>query len=104
MRTRNELSLNTLLSINIISKPSRNLFMNKYEVSKSLLTRFTLSQLHDLCKIYKREINPTDYRDRITLGESDPEIIKKRLIPYIAGFFDQAEIMEFASEYQIKID
>lgn len=78
--------------------------MSKHEVIKSLLTKFTLSQLHDLCRIYKREINPTDYRDRITLGESDPEIIKKRLIPYIAGFFDQVEIMEFASKYQIKID
>ncbi|MGB9003079.1 MAG: hypothetical protein WCC52_04665 [Nitrosotalea sp.] len=78
--------------------------MKKHEVNKSLLDKFTLNQLHDLCKIYKREMNPIDYRDRIILGESNPEIIKKRLIPYIVGFFDQSEIVEFASKYKIKID
>jgi hypothetical protein len=78
--------------------------MNKHEVNKSLLDKFTLSQLHELCKIYKREMNPLDYRDRVILGESDPEIIKKRFIPYIVGFFDQSEIMEFASKCKIKID
>ncbi|MGB6785221.1 MAG: hypothetical protein WBE60_05025 [Nitrosotalea sp.] len=78
--------------------------MKKHEFNKSLLDKFTLNQLHELCKIYKREMNPIDYRDRVILGESDPEIIKKRFIPYIVGFFDQSEIMEFASKYKIKID
>jgi hypothetical protein len=78
--------------------------MNKHEVNKSLLDKFTLSQLHELCKVYKREMNPIDYRDRVILGESNPEIIKKRFIPYIVGFFDQSEIMEFASKCKIKID
>jgi hypothetical protein len=78
--------------------------MNKHEVNKSLLNKFTLSQLHELCKIYKREMNPIDYRDRVILGESDPEIIKKRFIPYIVGFFDQTEIIEFARKCNVKID
>ncbi len=78
--------------------------MKKHEVNKSLLDKFTLNQLHELCKIYKREMNPIDYRDRVILGESNPEIIKKRFIPYIVGFFDQSEIIEFASKYKIKID
>lgn len=78
--------------------------MRKHELNKSLLDKFTLSQLHELCKVHKREMNPIDYRDRIMLGESDPEIIKKRFIPYIVGFFDQSEIVEFASKYKIKID
>ncbi|MGI0087541.1 MAG: hypothetical protein ACREBI_06235 [Nitrosotalea sp.] len=78
--------------------------MNKHEVNKSLLDKFTLSQLHDLCKTYKREMNQIDYKDRIILGESNPEIIKKRFIPYIVGFFDQSEIMEFANRCNIKID
>ncbi|MGI0061842.1 MAG: hypothetical protein ACREBA_05250 [Nitrosotalea sp.] len=78
--------------------------MNKHEVNKSLLDKFTLNQLHDLCKTYKREMNPIDYKDRIVLGESNPEIIKKRLIPYIVGFFNQSEIIEFANRYNIKID
>lgn len=78
--------------------------MKKHEVNKSLLDKFTLNQLHELCKIYKREMNPIDYRDRVILGESNPEIIKKRFISYIVGFFDQSEIIEFASKYKIKID
>lgn len=78
--------------------------MKKHEVNKYLLENFTLSQLHDLCKTYKREMNPIDYKDRIILGESNPEIIKKRFIPYIVGFFDQSEIMEFANKCNIKID
>lgn len=78
--------------------------MKKHEVNKSLLDKFTLNQLHELCKIYKREMNPIDYRDRVILGESNPEIIKKRFIPYIVGFFDQSEIIQFASKYKIKID
>ncbi len=78
--------------------------MNKHEMSKMLLDRFTLDQLHDLCKTYKREMNPIDYRDRIALGESNPEIIKKRFIPYIVGFFDQSEIVEYAKRSHIKTD
>jgi len=78
--------------------------MNKHETNKSLLNKFTLSQLQELCKIYKREMNPIDYRDRIVLGESDPEIIKKRFIPYIVGFFNQSEIMEFSNKCKIKTD
>ena len=78
--------------------------MNKHEANKSLLNKFTLSQLQELCKIYKREMKPIDYRDRIVLGESDPEIIKKRFIPYIVGFFNQSEIMEFANKCMIKTD
>ena len=78
--------------------------MNKHEKNKLLLARFTLDQLHDLCKTYKREMHHIDYRDRISLGESDPEIIKIRFIPYIAGFFDQAEIIEYAKKHQIKTD
>lgn len=51
--------------------------MNKHELNKLLLDKFTLDQLHDLCKTYKREMNLMDYRDRIVLGESNPEIIEK---------------------------
>lgn len=80
------------------------LFMNKHEANKFLLSKFTLSQLHEFCKTYKREMNPIDYRDRVILGESDPEIIKKRFIPYIVGFFDQSEIIEFASNHKIPTD
>lgn len=78
--------------------------MNKHEVNKSLLSKFTLNQLHKFCKTYKREMNQIDYRDRVILGESDPEIIKKRFIPYIVGFFDQVEIIEFAKKHNISID
>lgn len=78
--------------------------MNKHEVNKSLLSKFTLNQLHEFCKTHKREMNQIDYRDRVILGESDPEIIKKRFIPYIVGFFDQVEIIEFARKHNISID
>jgi len=49
-------------------------------------------------------MHPIDYRDRIILGESDQNIIKKRFIPYIAGFFSQSEIMEYAKHHKIKLD
>ena len=54
--------------------------MKKHEINKELLARFSLNQIHDLCRFYKREMNPIDYRDRIVLGEPDPNIIKKRFI------------------------
>ncbi|MDE1726958.1 MAG: hypothetical protein KGH89_06790 [Thaumarchaeota archaeon] len=78
--------------------------MNKHETNKKLLDKFTLSQLHDFCKTHKREMSAIDYNDRVILGESDPEIIKKRFIPYMVGFFDQSEIVEYARKFQIKID
>ncbi len=78
--------------------------MKKHEANKLLLDKFTLEQLHDLCKEYKREMNPIDYRDRVILGETDHEIIKKRFIPYIVGFFDQAEILQYAKKNQIKVN
>lgn len=78
--------------------------MQKHEINKQLLSKFSLDQLHDLCKFYKREMRQIDYRDRIILGESDQDIIKKRFIPYIAGFFSQSEIMEYAKRHQIKLD
>ncbi|MGI0046734.1 MAG: transposase, partial [Nitrosotalea sp.] len=80
------------------------LYVNKHELNKLLLDKFTLEQLHDLCKTYKREMNQMDYRDRIILGESNPEIIKKRFIPYIVGFFDQLEIIEYAKKCNIRTD
>ncbi len=78
--------------------------MKKHEVNKLLLEKFTLEQLHELCREYKREMNPIDYRDRVVLGETDYNIIKKRFIPYIVGFFDQSEIMQYAKKCQIKMD
>ena len=78
--------------------------MQKHEANKLLLEYFTLEQLHDICKFYKREMNRLDYSSRITLGESDSDIIKKRFIPYIVGFFNQSEIIEYAKSHQIKLD
>jgi hypothetical protein len=78
--------------------------MQKHEINKQLLARFSLDQIHDLCKLYKREMNPIDYKDRILLGESDSNIIKRRFIGYIAGFFDQSEISDYAIKHRIKLD
>ncbi|MDE1762946.1 MAG: hypothetical protein KGH88_01700 [Thaumarchaeota archaeon] len=78
--------------------------MNKHEANKILLGKFTLDQIHGLCNEYRREMNPIDYRDRVILGESDPEIVKKRFIPYIVGFFDQSEIMQYAKKIKVKTD
>jgi len=80
------------------------LSVQKHESNKRLLDKFTLEQLHDMCKFYKREINSLDYRDRILLGESDSNIIKKRFIAYIAGFFSELEILQYASIHQITIN
>ena len=49
-------------------------------------------------------MNSLDYRDRILLGESDSNIIKKRFIGYIAGFFNESEIVQYADKNQIPID
>lgn len=76
--------------------------MNKHEANKILLGKFTLDQIHGLCSEYRREMNPIDYRDGVILGESDPEIVKKRFIPYIVGFFDQSEIMQYAKKIKVK--
>lgn len=76
----------------------------KHELNKLLLDKFTLDQLHGLCNEYKRMMNPLDYRDRVVLGETDKELIKKRFIPYIVGFFDQAEIVKYAKKLQIKTE
>ena len=78
--------------------------MKKHESNKRLLDKFTLEQLHSMCKLYKREMNSLDYRDRILLGESDSNIIKKRFIGYIAGFFNESEILQYADKHQIRID
>ena len=75
--------------------------MQKHESNKKLLDKFTLEQLHDMCKFYKREMNRLDYRDRIILGESNSNIIKKRFIAFIAGFFSEFEILEYASKHGI---
>jgi len=75
--------------------------MKKHESNKKLLDKFTLEQLHHMCKFYKRKMNPLDYRDRIVLGESNSSIIKKRFITYIAGFFNELEILEYASKHDI---
>lgn len=77
--------------------------MLKHEINKQLLGKFSLDQIHEICKFYKREMNPLDYRDRISLGESDPQIIKKRFISYIAGFFNQSEIIQYAKTHGINI-
>ncbi|TLX95635.1 MAG: hypothetical protein E6K91_02225 [Thaumarchaeota archaeon] len=78
--------------------------MQKHESNKRLLDKFTLEQLHDMCKYYKREMNRLDYTDRILLGESNSNIIKKRFIAYIAGFFSELEILEYANKHKIKIN
>ena len=78
--------------------------MRKHEINKHLLDKFALDQLHGLCKEYKREMNPLDYRDRVVLGETDQEIIKKRFIPYMVGFFDESDIALYAKKLQIKLD
>lgn len=83
---------------------SEFILMLKHEINKKLLDKFSLDQVHDMCKFYKREIHPLDYRDRISLGEPDPNIVKKRFISYIAGFFNQSEIIEYAKSHGIKLD
>jgi len=49
-------------------------------------------------------MNRLDYTDRILLGESNSNIIKKRFIAYIAGFFSELEILEYANKHKIKIN
>lgn len=78
--------------------------MQKHEANKRILEKFTLEQLHDLCRKYKREMNRLDYNNRVTLGESNSDIIKKRFIPYIVGFFSQSEITEYAKTHNIDLD
>ncbi len=78
--------------------------VQKHESNKKLLDRFTLEQLHAMCKFYKREMNHLDYKDRILLGESDPNIVKKRFISYIAGFFNESEIFQYATRHEIEIN
>lgn len=75
--------------------------MLKHEANKHLLEKFTLEQLHSICEYYKREMNRLDYESRVTLGETDKEIIKNRFIPYIAGLFNESEIRQYASMHQI---
>ncbi len=77
------------------------LHMLKHEANKLLLEKFTLEQLHELCRAHKREMNILDYENRITLGETDNEIVKKRFIPHIAGLFNESEIRQYASTHQI---
>ncbi len=77
--------------------------MRKHEMNKILLAKFTLEQLHDLCKHYKREMNRLDYQSRIFLGEVDKEIVKKRFIPYIAGLFSESEIRQYANMCNIAL-
>lgn len=78
--------------------------MRAHERNKDLLDRFTLENIHELCREFKRGMNLLDYRDRVVCGETDPEIIKKRFIPQIAGFFSQNEILDFASRHGIRTD
>ena len=78
--------------------------MEKKEDNKQFLEKFNLEQLHDLCKFYKRQLHPLDYKDRVVLGESNPDIIKRRFASLIANFFSQSEIKEFAQKHHIKID
>ena len=81
--------------------------MQQHESNKKLLDKFTLEQLHDMCKFYKREMNRLDYRDRILLGESNSNIIKNTgdslifYFAYIAGFFSEFEILEYATKHDI---
>jgi hypothetical protein len=75
--------------------------MQKHEANKILLNKFTLEQLHDLCRYHKREMNRLDYESRVILGETDKEIVKKRFIPYIAGLFNESEIRQYADTHQI---
>lgn len=75
--------------------------MLKHEANKRLFEKFTLEQLHDICKYHKREMNRLDYENRVTLGETDKEIVKKRFIPHIAGLFNELEIRQYADLHQI---
>ena len=77
--------------------------MLKHEANKLLLGKFTLEQIHDLCKSYKREMNRLYYQSRVALGETDKEIIKKRFIPHIAGLFDENEIRQYANMHKIAL-
>lgn len=70
----------------------------------SLLEKFTLDQIHALCKEYRREMRPLDYRERVVLGETDTTIIKKRFIPFIVGFFEESDIVSYAKKSHISID
>ena len=77
--------------------------MQKHEANKRLLEKFTLEQLHDICKSHKREMNRLDYENKVTLGEIDKVIIKKRFIPHIAGLFNELEIRQYADLHQIML-
>ena len=78
--------------------------VSKHEENKRLLEKFSLEQLHSLCKFYKRELQELDYRDQVVLGEPNPEIIKRRFASVIANLFNQDEIRDFAHKHKIKID
>ena len=80
------------------------MYVSKHEENKRLLEKFNLEQLHSLCKFYKRELQELDYRDRVVLGESNPDIVKRRFASIIADLFNQDEIRDFARKHQIKID
>ncbi|MDE1861690.1 MAG: hypothetical protein KGI33_02130 [Thaumarchaeota archaeon] len=77
--------------------------MRRHEANKALLEGFSLEQLQELCREHKREMHRLDYLDRVVIGETEPEIIKKRFIPYVAGFFSEGEILDFAKRHGIRI-
>lgn len=75
--------------------------MRADERSRAILERFTLDQLHGLCREHKREMRRQDYLDIVVLGETDSELVKKRFIPHVARFFDVAEIVQYAKRHSI---
>lgn len=77
--------------------------MLKHEANKILLEKFTLEQIHDMCKYHKREMNRLDYQERVLLGETDSDIVKKRFIPHVAGLFNESEIRQYASLHSISL-
>ncbi|HJU12889.1 MAG TPA: hypothetical protein VJ792_00340 [Candidatus Nitrosotalea sp.] len=78
--------------------------MRAQDATKALLERFTLDQLHDLCREYKRGMRHQDYLDTVVLGETDAELVKKRFIPHVARFFDRADVVQYAKKHQIPTD
>ena len=69
-----------------------------------MLEKFTLEQLHGLCREYKRGMRRQDYEEIVVLGETDCDIIKKRFIPHVARFFDRSEVLQYAKKLDIKVD
>lgn len=78
--------------------------MRAGERSKVILERFTLDQLHGLCREHKREMRRQDYLDIVVLGETDSELVKKRFIPHVARFFDVTEIVQYAKKHNISTE